>query len=233
MGIRLSLRPERYVAQKTNAPELTGKSPMNHRMQTLKKALNNHPVRIIAPGSRTQAAVALILHEQPNGLNILFIERSTNENDYWSGQIAFPGGRAESSDRSLRHTAERETWEELGLDLSGAQYLGRLSDSAPGGLQIIISCFVYGVTQLPLLHPDEREIARAFWVPARELNNRARRTELDFHFRGRLRRFPAIKLTEGKEQPLWGLTYRLLRNFDKVIVKRGVPGGKRHSAGGE
>jgi len=55
------------------------------QVEQIRTALNSHPVRIIEPGNRAHAAVALIVDEQPDGLNILFIERSTNDNDYWSG----------------------------------------------------------------------------------------------------------------------------------------------------
>ena len=187
-----------------------------NKIQQISTALTNHQSRIIEPGWRAHAAVALILEEQSDGLSILFIKRSTNENDYWSGQIGFPGGRTESCDSTLRHTAERETREEIGLDLSTAHYLGRLSDISPGGLQIVISCFVYAVNQHPVLSPDDQEIADTFWVPVRELVNPARRSQVDFTFRNRQRRFPAVR-TDDNEPPLWGITYRLLRNFDKVI----------------
>jgi len=180
-------------------------------------ALNNHPVRIIEPGGRAHASVALILKEQPSGLSILLIERSTNTNDYWSGQIGLPGGRSETSDKSPQHTAERETGEEIGLDLSTTQFLGRLDDIAPGGLKIVISCFVYAVKVHPVLRLDKSEIADAFWVPACELKNPARISSVEFVFRNRLRRFPALRVVDDKEQPLWGITYNLLRNFYKVV----------------
>lgn len=187
--------------------------------QDISTVLNSHPVRIIEPGNRAHAAVALILEEQPDGPNILFIQRSTDESDYWSGQIGFPGGRTETSDKSTRETAERETWEEVGLDLGTATYLGRLNDIVPGGLKIVISCFVYAVDRQPVLNLDRAEIASAFWLPVRELNNSARLTQVEFVNRGRLRRFPALRVADGTEQPLWGITYRLLRNLDKVLRK--------------
>jgi 8-oxo-dGTP pyrophosphatase MutT (NUDIX family) len=159
----------------------------------------------------------LILEEQPSGLNVLLIERSTNTNDYWSGQIGLPGGRTETIDTSPQHTAERETREEIGLDLSTTQFLGRLDDIAPGGLKIVISCFVYAVNDHPVLRPDKSEIADAFWIPARELKNPARISSVEFIFRNRLRRFPALRVADDKGQPLWGITYNLLRKFNKVV----------------
>lgn len=189
-----------------------------NRIQQIATALGNHQPRIIEPGHRAHAAVALILEEPPAGLNILFIERTRNENDYWSGQIGLPGGRVESCDRSIQETAERETREEIGLDLSTARYLGRLSDIAPGGLQIVVSCFVYAVKQHPVLHLAQDEIADGFWVSAGEFSNPARLAQVEFVVRNRLRRFPALRIHAAKEQPLWGLTYRLLRNLNKRVT---------------
>ena len=189
------------------------------QVEQIRAALKSHPVRMIEPGNRAHAAVALIVNEQQDGLSILFIERSTNDNDYWSGQIGLPGGRVESCDRSLKETAERETREEIGLDLATAQYLGRLSDIAPGGLHIVISCFIYAVKHLPALHLAREEIADAFWVPVPEFNNPARLSQVEFVVRNRLRKFPALRVSDTKEQPLWGLTYRLLRNLNKAVQR--------------
>lgn len=187
------------------------------RIQHIRNILNSHPARIIEPGGRAHASVALILNEQSSGWNVLLIERSTNENDYWSGQIGLPGGRSEVCDKSPRHTAERESREEIGLNLTDTNFLGRLNDIAPGGLKIVVSCFVYAVCQHPALRMEKEEVADILWVSVRELNNPARLSYVDVNVRDRRRRFPALRVVDDIGQPLWGITYRLLRNFDKVI----------------
>src|SRR6185369_3871770 len=65
-------------------------------------------------GSRVPAAVAMILRQGPGGLEMLFIERAEHENDPWSGNLAFPGGKVEPGEEP-RQAAERETLEEIGL----------------------------------------------------------------------------------------------------------------------
>src|SRR5688500_11808432 len=80
-------------------------------------------------GPARRAAVALVLRDGPQGLELLFIRRAEHPLDPWSGQIAFPGGRAEPGDADLRTTAIRETAEELGFDLAAdAEYLGHLDE---------------------------------------------------------------------------------------------------------
>lgn len=49
--------------------------------------------------------------------DILFIKRTYNEKDQYSGHIAFPGGKYENEDVNLLNTCIRETKEEIGLNL--------------------------------------------------------------------------------------------------------------------
>jgi len=58
--------------------------------------------------SDRRAAVALILRDGAAGIELLFIRRAEHPMDPWSGQMAFPGGRAEPGDRDLEATAVRE-----------------------------------------------------------------------------------------------------------------------------
>ena len=198
-----------------------------NKSDQIDRELKNRPVRLVEPCGRPHSAVAIILTETSDGPAVLLMERATNEHDLWSGQIGFPGGRMEKKDSSPRQTAERETREELGVDLSRAGYIGSLSDLVPGGLPMVVSCFVYVVEQPPSLYLEHDEVARAFWFPLREMKNPARRTHVDLHFRGRSRRFPAVGLGGETEQPLWGISYRLLRNLCKAMQKTSNPARTR------
>jgi 8-oxo-dGTP pyrophosphatase MutT (NUDIX family) len=50
-------------------------------------------------------------------IDILFVKRATSGRDKYSGNIAFPGGKEEKSDKDDLETAIRETKEEIGLSL--------------------------------------------------------------------------------------------------------------------
>jgi 8-oxo-dGTP pyrophosphatase MutT (NUDIX family) len=79
-----------------------------------------------------RAAIALVLLEQESALEVLLIERAQRDGDPWSGHMALPGGHVEPSDSDLGATAERETFEEVGLDLQRwGERLGQLSDCTP------------------------------------------------------------------------------------------------------
>lgn len=77
-----------------------------------------------AAGGRVAAVLAL-LGEGPTGPEILFVERATTLRTH-AGQIAFPGGAADTADADLAATALREAHEETGLDPTGVDILGAL-----------------------------------------------------------------------------------------------------------
>jgi 8-oxo-dGTP pyrophosphatase MutT (NUDIX family) len=166
-----------------------------------------------------RAAVALLLREGAQGLEMLFIERAACDNDPWSGNLAFPGGKVEASDPDVRTTAERETEEELGIDLSRARYLGRLSDLVAATLPVLVSCFVYGLEgSEPLRLSDE--VRDAFWVPLVLMEESERHVVTTVEFRDVRAPFPALRLLPSHRPVLWGLTYRLVMQFFEVMGVR-------------
>ncbi|MCM2265480.1 MAG: CoA pyrophosphatase [Desulfuromonadales bacterium] len=167
---------------------------------------------IMLPADRPHAAVALLLAEAPAGPEVLFIQRATHAGDAWSGDIGFPGGRVADGETDPRQTAERETREELDLDLAGYEYLGRLDDLYGVSLPIHVSCLVYAAPQRPALAPNF-EVAKVFWFPLQELLDPNRQRLESFPYRGRPTTQPVADLLGPGEPRLWGITYRLLHNF--------------------
>src|ERR671924_17654 len=72
----------------------------------------------------TAAAVLVPIIAHPEGLTVLFTRRTTQLKAH-SGQVSFPGGRAEPGDPSPQHTALREAEEEIGLAPSRVEVLGQ------------------------------------------------------------------------------------------------------------
>jgi 8-oxo-dGTP pyrophosphatase MutT (NUDIX family) len=178
--------------------------------------LASHQPTILAATDRTRAAVALILRMGTTGLEVLFIERATHDDDPWSGNLGFPGGKVEETDNGTRLTAEREVREELGLDLSNARYLGRLSDVAGAHLPVQVACFVYGAGDLPPFVLSN-EIRDSFWVPLAELCNPERHIAAPVLYAGTTLERPAILLPQPGKPVLWGLTYRLIMQFLELL----------------
>jgi len=166
-------------------------------------------------GSRVPAAVAMILRQGPGGLEMLFIERAEHENDPWSGNLAFPGGKVEPGEEP-RQAAERETLEEIGLDLGSARYLGRLSDIATSNLPVRVSCFVYGVPGTDMVTVLSDEVGDLFWIGLDDLLATERHVTTMVSFADKEFEVPAIRLPQPGKPLLWGLTYRLVMQFLEI-----------------
>jgi 8-oxo-dGTP pyrophosphatase MutT (NUDIX family) len=179
---------------------------ISHRLNHYSPAIRN------VPGYR-RAAVALILSRNDSGYRMLFIERATHPGDPWSGNIGFPGGKVEKDDADTRHAAERETREELGIDLGCAEYLGRLSDHDGAHLPVLLSCFVYGIAKQELAFTISEEVKDVFWLTIEELTDPARRGTHEFTFAGDRFESPCVHLPYDDKPVLWGLTYRLVTEF--------------------
>ncbi len=165
---------------------------------------------IAPPGGRRAASVAAIFADADEGPELLLLRRSQRADDPWSGHIAFPGGRIDLEDDGPKAAAERETLEEVGLDLSDAISVGRLSDVCGAGRPIVISAFVYRLPERRPLTPDPREVAHAWWQPVAGLLDPTRRRRHDFCWEGRPWPAPAIDLLGPGGPLLWGLTYHFI-----------------------
>jgi 8-oxo-dGTP pyrophosphatase MutT (NUDIX family) len=168
---------------------------------------------------RTRAAVALVLRQLPGDIEILFIERATDARDPWSGHLAFPGGKVEPGENA-RQAAERETREEIGLELGPERYLGRMSDIIGANLPVRVSCFAYAITTdniEPVVSPEVRDV---FWVPLSELLRPDQNKIASVGFSGRKLNVPAISMPQPGKPVLWGLTYRLVMQFMEIVQLR-------------
>jgi 8-oxo-dGTP pyrophosphatase MutT (NUDIX family) len=156
-----------------------------------------------------RASVALVVREKANELSLLFIRRALREGDRWSGHIAFPGGHRDGPHETLRQAAERETLEEVGLDLSAARALGRLDDLTGTSESIRVSGFVFGWEGEGALELNH-EVDDAFWLPFDEVESPERHEQRGFDYRGSELHLPALRVLDGDGPLLWGLSYRFL-----------------------
>jgi len=173
-----------------------------------------------------EAAVALVLY-QPDAseaegasAELLFIERAQREGDPWSGHMAFPGGRREQADVDLQQTAARETLEEVGLALrepiaSLDHFSGSRNVRVP---PLLVAPYVYEVHERPVLEANH-EVNSTVWVPLRWILASESWTAYEVERDDARMEFPAFRYDR---YTVWGLTYRILRNFF-AVVGREIP----------
>lgn len=162
------------------------------------------------PEPRRRAAVAIVLHDRPEGPRVLLMKRAERDGDPWSGHISLPGGRLESFDADLHAASIREAREELGLDLDRTRYLGQLAalqpfSSGPAGIEVTPFVFLSDSEPAAVCGP---EALSAFWLPL--LEAAAGAYDGTYTYPGTDRTFPSWTY-EG--HVIWGLTWRILADL--------------------
>lgn len=187
----------------------------------IRSALANYQPQLVTGGAPRRAAVAMVLRTAAEfDPEVLLIERAEKEGDPWSGHMAFPGGRMDPQDASVEHAARRETLEEVGVSLDGAEPLGQLDDlqgrqaGHPSGL--VISAFVYHHPSPGRLVREVKEVRSAFWVPLWSLAEPDRHVRRAFRETGTLE-LPGIIVGEPDRHVIWGLTYRFIEVFYSAV----------------
>lgn len=164
-----------------------------------------------------QAAVAVIVRPDHG---VLFIRRAENERDPWSGHMALPGGRVDSTDATPESAARREVLEEVGVDLGDARYLGMLDQlvSPPMTPRLTVSAFVYALKRAPSVVLDPKEVASVHWFGLDRLLEGEGRGEFQYQHGAHEYLLPRVDL-DGER--IWGMTLRLVDD----LIDRLQPGG--------
>jgi 8-oxo-dGTP pyrophosphatase MutT (NUDIX family) len=164
-------------------------------------------------GNLRAASVLIPIVARPEEATVLFTQRTAHLKNH-SGQISFPGGRAEESDASAQQTALRETWEEVGLPAERIEVIGTLSEYHTRTGYCITP--VVGIVQPPFeLVPDANEVAEVFEVPLAFLLDTRNHQRHSREFQGEQRQFFAIPY-EGRY--IWGATAGMLVNLSRYLA---------------
>jgi len=161
----------------------------------------------------TAAAVLVPIVLRSPEMTVIFTQRTTHLKAH-SGQVSFPGGRAEPHDPTPEHTALREAQEEIGLPLERVELLARLPEYLTRtGFRVTP---VVGLLEPPFdLRPDPREVEDVFEVPLAFLldpRNHERRTR---EFQGRT---VGYYVMEFGGRTIWGATAGMLVNLYRHLA---------------
>ena len=171
--------------------------------------------------SSLSAAVAIVLRDGDDGTEFLLMQRAKHDADPWSGQMAFPGGKVETSDVSRRAAAMRETAEELSVDLKDEDYIGQIDDIYGNNISskasLHLSCFIFKPKR-KLSPLGNHEVADIVWLSASYLNDAKNEHEF-FHPKDSSLRMPAVMIDSDKKQILWGLSLRMIQRLFEIVGK--------------
>jgi len=153
--------------------------------------------------------IPIVLREQPM---VLLTQRTAHLSSH-SGQVAFPGGKADATDVDAVATALREAQEEVGLNPASVEVLGILPHYTTGSA-FIVTPVVALVEPSIQLTPSPDEVAHLFEVPLSFLMNPAHHRRHRMQWEGASREWYSMPYeAQGMEWFIWGATAGMLRNF--------------------
>jgi 8-oxo-dGTP pyrophosphatase MutT (NUDIX family) len=124
--------------------------------------------------------------------------------------MAFPGGRRDASDASLRDTALREAEEEIGIPADTVTILTELPPVETEVTGYRVHPFLSRIEELQELRPQEDEIAEVHEIAVQDLASIAAQGEMLRHHSSGSEARPTPYYRIGRHK-LWGATYRILK----------------------
>ena len=158
------------------------------------------------------AAVLVPLVDHGTELRVLLTRRSDGLADH-AGQISFPGGRIETTDKDAAAAALRESQEEIGLDPAAVRLIGQLDTYlVRTGYQVYP---LVGLLQPPRAFVlDRNEVAEVFEVPLGFFLRPGAKERHSRMFRGQIRHFFAYPYGNYY---IWGATAGMLGNLAEIL----------------
>lgn len=165
------------------------------------------------PRERRPASVLIPVVGREAEPTILLTQRA-DDLPHHPGQVSFPGGRVEAGDRDAVETALRETEEEIGLDRSHVEVIGRLDDYVTRTGFVVTP--VVGLVRPPFeTEADPVEVAAIFEVPLSFVLDRSNHERHSREWRNRMRHFYVFP---HPERYIWGATAGMLVNLADLLL---------------
>jgi 8-oxo-dGTP pyrophosphatase MutT (NUDIX family) len=183
--------------------------PGDRLRSALSTALDRDPAPSPGPRDRLAAVVAPIV-ETPEP-SLIFTLRASDLSRH-AGEISFPGGLQDAHE-TLRATALREVFEELGLDAASIELLGALPSVHTFVTGILVVPFVGLLSSEATFTVNHGEIAEVLTLPIAGLAAVERSVEID---RGGARVWRGFAY-ELDGHTIWGATGWMLHSLLEVL----------------
>jgi 8-oxo-dGTP pyrophosphatase MutT (NUDIX family) len=177
------------------------------------------------PESAKPSAVLLLIapsaNDDPDADADILLIRRVDRGGHHSGQMAFPGGRAEPDDGSSAETALREANEEVGLDptAAGVRVIGELEEFWIPVSGYRVTPVLAVADRRPALIPSEAEVAELLWAPLDAFLPNARieivETTVKMPSGSFPLRFGAYQVAGHR---VWGATARILGQLGALLA---------------
>lgn len=175
-----------------------------------------------APPGRPAAVLVLLYPDDAGETRVVLIERPTEDGRHHSGEVSFPGGKAEADDDDAIATALREAAEEVALDpvAAGVRVVGLLERFWIPVSDFVVTPVVALAPERPELAASQVEVVRILEPPLARFLPDAPVTIVERTIRGWPLRYGHYEV-DGLS--VWGATARVLSQLGAVIEAADAP----------
>ncbi len=169
------------------------------------------------PGPEAKAAAVLILLFPVNGSVHSILMQRPDYNGVHGGQISFPGGKRDATDKDIIHTALREAQEETGVNPREISVINTLTPLFIPVSNMIVTPVVGWSQQKPRFRHHPGEVLFLFEAEIVRLLDRTivRSTKMDIHSQK-----INVRYFDYDGKVIWGATAMMLHEL-LTIIRRG------------
>ena len=188
--------------------DLPGKKAHDLMASTARKSFNIKP-----PENPRLSAVLIVFYPHQNDIYFPLILRPTYDGVH-SGQMGLPGGKKEDHDKSLIHTAIRETHEEIGVFVPETEILGSLTDLYIPPSNMLVTPVSGFSTDHPSFQNDPNEVAELVPVTLQDFQNESNKAVTQIKVQNFTFDAPTYQVS-GKT--IWGATAMIISELLTII----------------
>ena len=186
------------------------------QMASSDRMIKNFP-RTPAKDSRI-AAVLILLYPYKGSIFTVFMQRPDYEGVH-SGQISFPGGKKEPSDKNIIQTAIREAKEETGVDPSKINIIGTLTPLFIPVSNMVVTPVLGWMDEKPYFVHQPEEVVFLFEGDLKRLLDPSIVRIKPFEIRGEKIN---VKYFDYDGNVIWGATAMILNELLTIITRAGI-----------
>jgi 8-oxo-dGTP pyrophosphatase MutT (NUDIX family) len=184
------------------------------KMASSDRMIRDFP-RVPGPDARV-AAVLILLYPDTGSVHTVFMQRH-NYDGVHGGQISFPGGKKEDSDKDIIHTAIREAEEETGIDPEGISVLGTLTPLFIPVSNMIVTPVVGWTEKMPDFKHQPEEVVFLIDAELKRFLDPSMLKINPFEIRGEKIN---VKYFDYEGNVIWGATAMILNELLTIIKRR-------------
>jgi 8-oxo-dGTP pyrophosphatase MutT (NUDIX family) len=184
------------------------------KMASSDRMIRDFP-RVPGPDARV-AAVLILLYPDTGSVHTVFMQRH-NYDGVHGGQISFPGGKKEDSDKDIIHTAIREAEEETGIDPEGISVLGTLTPLFIPVSNMIVTPVVGWTEKMPDFKHQPEEVVFLIDAELKRFLDPSTLKIKPFEIRGEM---IDVRYFDYNGNVIWGATAMILNELLTIIKRR-------------